>query len=722
MSDESKIDELLDLWEESIENGKEIGLEDLCCDHPNLIDEVKAKIEAIRRMDSCFQSFEKAPPPLSGSAHQRGPSSIEIKSKLLDLNLHDRGGLGVVYKAKDEELHRDVAVKFLNLNVAQSEEYRQRFLQEAEITGRLDHPGVVPVYASGESGDQQPFYVMRFIGGDTYDDVIRSYHKDKSGRSYTQGQLLRQKLLVQLASVCKTIGYAHNRGIIHRDIKPKNIMLGKYGETLVVDWGLAIPFQRDGKFRVLDEKTLVPQSSKDNVSREGEGTPVFMSPEQAAGKEDLGPASDIYSLGVVLYRALTGKFAFDGDSPITIRTAIMKGDFVAPRQIDNTIPADLESICLKAMSLIPQDRYATATEMADDIENFLADVPVNAFRYTLMQRIGRFIKQKQSLFLGLLTAAIALTLATSIASISFYKTRQDAKNSLVTARISQIDSLNMTCRMTAKSIQYNLEARLIAMEQLAGSMLLIDLIESADKTDSSDQIKTLLKRNRDSIQRRLPIVSLVLLNERGETIGAASDTEMAGDGSLWCWPYFHGGEGRLDLESDNVPLPTDHAALSPVYFCELRDLELCSLSVPVKKPNGSIIGVLVMDIQMGQFDPLIDNDSVAGASNQRFVSLVETRGDLQGALLHHPGLKNMSTDQVKKIHVCQSVLENVLAIGCDQVQPQMISDYVDPIGDPYDGMWNSVALPIQFRTRQSETLQCGWYLMVQDRPIKVGRE
>ena len=399
----------------------------------------------------------------------------------------------------------------------------------------------------------------------------------------------------------------------------------------------------------------------------------------------------------------------------------MKGSFVPPRQIDNSIPADLEAICLKAMSLIPKERYSTAIEMADDIENFLADVPVNAYRYSSFQRIGRFIQQKQSLFLGLLTAAIALTVASSIASISFYKTKQDAKNSLVTARISQIDSMNMTCRMTAKSIQYNLEARLIAMEQLVGSSRLTELIEDANQPESNDQINAMLKRNRDSIQKRLPTVALVLLNDRGEIIGVAQEDSMGVD-SLWCFPYFHGGELKLDRESDEVPLPTDHPSLSPVYFCDLRDLELCSLSVPVKKPDGSVIGVLVMDIQMGQFDPLIDSESVAGASNQRFASLVETRGDQQGVLLHHPGLKNMSTDQVKKIHVCESVLEKVIAIDCSQIQPQVIPDYVDPIGDQYDGQWNSVALPVQFRTRQKDLVQCGWYLMVQDRPIKVGRE
>jgi serine/threonine protein kinase len=178
-------------------------------------------------------------------------------------------------------------------------------VQEAEITGGLEHPGVVPVYGMGASPDGRPYHAMRLIQGDTLKDAVRKLHKGEPG-------VTLRGLLTRLVAVCNAGAYAHSRGVLHRDLKPANILLGKYGETLVVDWGLAKAAGRDlarSAGAAFNEGTLVPHSGDSSLqTRFGAaiGTPAYMSPEQAAGHlEQLGPACDVYGLGATLYTVLT---------------------------------------------------------------------------------------------------------------------------------------------------------------------------------------------------------------------------------------------------------------------------------------------------------------------------------------------------------------------------------------------------------------------------------
>src|SRR5262249_6312128 len=166
-------------------------------------------------------------------------------------------------------------------------------------------------------------------------------------------------LLGRFVAACNAIAYAHSRGVVHRDIKPANVMLGKYGETLVVDWGLAKTVGREevGQLADADEPTLRAHS-RSSATRTGAiaGTPAYLSPEQAAGHPDLGPASDLYSLGATLHTLLTGRVPSDGDSPDEVLRKVRRGAFVAPRTAKPGVPKALEAVCLKAMALRPQDR------------------------------------------------------------------------------------------------------------------------------------------------------------------------------------------------------------------------------------------------------------------------------------------------------------------------------------------------------------------------------
>jgi serine/threonine-protein kinase len=386
------------------------------------------------------------------------------------LRPHAQGGLGVVSVALDEELHREVALKEIQERHASEEQPRLRFLLEAEITGGLEHPGIVPVYGLGHHPDGRPFYAMRFVRGESLKEATARFHGEpgrvSAGSPINRGAnatplaqaaggepgclsagsvektrganatplannaappandaapLAFRRLLARFLDVCNAIAYAHSRGVLHRDIKPGNILLGPYGETLVVDWGLAKIVGRDepGAGGPGDEPTLCPPSasgSGETVPGTALGTPAYMSPEQAEGRLDLlGPASDVYSLGATLYAVLTGQAPFTGDDPAEVLRKVQRSDFASPRLVNPSIPKPLEAICLKAMALTQKDRYASPRALAEDIEHWLADEPVSAYREPWPDRARRWSRRHRTL----VTSAAAVLALGLLGSVGF---------------------------------------------------------------------------------------------------------------------------------------------------------------------------------------------------------------------------------------------------------------------------------------------------------------
>jgi serine/threonine-protein kinase len=354
------------------------------------------------------------------------------------LRAHAKGGLGEVFVALDEELRREVALKEIQQQFADNADFRSRFLREAEITGNLEHPGIVPVYGLGCHGDGRPFYAMRFIRGQSMKEAIARFHKSDQtpGRDPTERSLALRELLGRFVAVCHAVDYAHSRGVIHRDLKPSNVMLGEYGETLVVDWGVArcleVP-QSEPRGEAAPLSGTLSGDSAPTLMGQVVGTPGFLSPEQAEGRLDLvGPASDVHALGGTLYCLLTGRPPYAGTDG---RSQARRGDLVPASQLDPSVPPALEAVCARAMAVRPADRYATARMLAEEVQRWLADEPVQAYREPLPERLRRWSRRHRSLVSAgvVLLLAVAMGLAVGLWAVG----REQARTTRALAESEQ---------------------------------------------------------------------------------------------------------------------------------------------------------------------------------------------------------------------------------------------------------------------------------------------
>lgn len=367
------------------------------------------------KIEFLFQLIRTGVPsePTSSQAIDGAPRMVlNFKANLTKFKDFARGGLGQVFAAFDEELHREIAVKTILPKFAQNPEVFARFKQEMIITGALNHPGIVPIYGLG-SLDGKPCYIMRLIDGADLGEVVKKLYQSPISSDDWLIQLRRW--LGRFVSACYTIAYAHDRGIIHLDIKPANIMLGKFGETIVIDWGMA---QKTGESsqRSVTGDWLPALPDKFRRQKVG-GTPVFMSPEQAAGMVDkLSPASDIYSLGATLYFLLTGNLPYSADKKDTLFEKIQNGGFPPPRKVNPNVPIELEAICLKARALSPNDRYATASELADAIDLWLARGSTSV-GWSWIRKPGLTIKNGLANFLLIIVGLVGLVFGVIFAGI-----------------------------------------------------------------------------------------------------------------------------------------------------------------------------------------------------------------------------------------------------------------------------------------------------------------
>ncbi len=330
--------------------------------------------------------------------------------------LHAEGGLGKIWIAHDTDLNRDVALKEIKSSTAPNPESWRRFLKEAQITGQLEHPNIVPVYElARRKEDDQPFYTMRFLRGQTLRNAIAEFHRRRDGKPAHRLELQRQ-LLEPFVKVCQAVGYAHSRWVIHRDLKPENVVLGAHGEVVLLDWGLAKVVGQTGDDETSRYEPRISLSAdaetKQTVGQVG--TPAYMAPEQVEADNDLvGTRTDVYGLGAILFEILTANPPVTGSSVGEVFSKIQAGDIPRAREIEPSVPRALEAVCSKAMARRPDDRYARVEDLAEDVRRWIVDEPVSVHRDPLAVRVLRWGRRHRTL-----ASSLAALLVTAVIGLS----------------------------------------------------------------------------------------------------------------------------------------------------------------------------------------------------------------------------------------------------------------------------------------------------------------
>ncbi len=392
MSDRPGLTDLVLRWQQE----RSLSAEDLCAGCPELLDEVRQRLEALRSMEALLatpasgadEGSSRATLASDGAAAPVSGAGADIPGYEI-LGEVGHGGMGVVYKARQTRANRVVALKMILARSHATLEQKVRFQIEAEAVARLTHPHIVQLFEVGEH-DGLPFFTLEFCDGSALD------------RKLKDGPLPAAEAAALVEKLARAVHYAHLRGVVHRDLKPANVLRTVDGVPKITDFGLA--------------KRLDIDSS---LSKTGEvlGTPSYMAPEQATGKTgEVGPAVDVYALGAVLYECLTGRPPFRAATTFETLQQVLNAEPSAPSWLNPRVPRDLETICLKCLHKEPGKRYASADLLADDLGRFLRGEPVLARPVGRAERLWRWCR-RNPVVAGLTAAVAVLLLAALVGSL-----------------------------------------------------------------------------------------------------------------------------------------------------------------------------------------------------------------------------------------------------------------------------------------------------------------
>lgn len=494
-------------------------------------------------------------PERSASANDSSPQSA---SALIHGTMHHslvqphaEGGLGAVFLAIDESLQRAVALKEIKSKFASDSRSREQFLLEAQITARLSHPGIVPVYAIGAYPNGRPYYTMRFIQGLTLLDAIRHLHQRRSSIAVADWQTELKHLIRRFVAACHAISYAHHEGYLHRDIKPQNIMLGEYGEALVVDWGLAIRIPKrasdDKKANASSQSAAVaethfhmPPIETPIVDKSVVGTPAYMSPEQTLGNlREMDERSDIFSLGCTLYEISTGEIAFGGTTRQEVTDKILAGNFSEPRSINPCIPKPLAAICIKAIAFGKVDRYGSVNEFIADLEMWLDDEPPSVYQPSFVERMTRSLKRHRSLAISSSVVAATIFVATLVALVLV--SREQSRTLLALDRESQAREQTLAAldTVTDETISQTL-ARQTELSDADKQFFQNILVQYEKLLSNTSRVET--SETHDNYQRARGLQRVGTLR-RQLSLLEESETELRQSIELFC---------QMDVDKPNV--------------------------------------------------------------------------------------------------------------------------------------------------------------------------
>jgi len=387
-------------------------------------EEMRVELEEMLRAHEAERHLLRTPGEAAGTGSPEGRRLGEFEL----VEVLGRGGMGVVYRARDRA-GNDVALKQLHPGLALSSLHRERFEREAHTAARLDHPGIVRVLDEGED-DGVLFFVMEFIAGRSLDELVVEA-RESAPTETREDRADRLRRWVRLvADIADTLHYAHEHGVIHRDVKPQNVLVDDEGRPHLIDFGLA-------KFEALRSLT---------ISGDIAGTPYYMSPEQALAKRvKVDRRADVFSLGVVLYEMLTLRRPFEGDTQQDVLYSITFRDPASMRSVDRTIPRDLDTICFKAMEKRPADRYATAADLAADLRRHLDGKPVLAQSPSLVGRARRRLRphRRKVLFGGVAAGALVLGSGATLGGARWFARRHWPRLSVAAADGRDGDALRL---------------------------------------------------------------------------------------------------------------------------------------------------------------------------------------------------------------------------------------------------------------------------------------
>lgn len=431
--------------------------------------------------------------PASANGH---PMSLEYTRNFSIRGVIGQGGIGRVYLGFDKNIGREVAIKELldqqegDGRPETSLEFRKRFIREAKITGQLEHPSIIPVYEAGSREDGKIYYAMRYIRGKTMEDALKECEAGSQEVAFRQ----RMKLLDALMDVCEAVAYAHSKGIIHRDIKPSNIILGGFGETILIDWGLAKLLEQGESTLVGDSTGHTDGSDDGDMTVLGDiiGTPLYMAPEQTQGQSS--KRSDVYSLGVILFRIMTGELPYRGGLNGIVAALQNDKPSPSPRDLRADIPLELATICEKAMAKDPFQRFSDAKVMIDQLHAYRDGRLVSVHAYTRRELLQRFIARNRKTLAALAIMLVAIIVGAGLAfryALQAEQARAKAEAALVDiTRLSEL-ALEQSRRL-AQILNVGLDLVLKDMDQAARKLAEMDV---GDSTQREELLSSLTNRH-----------------------------------------------------------------------------------------------------------------------------------------------------------------------------------------------------------------------------------
>lgn len=544
-----------------------------------------------------------------------------------------QGGLGEVWLAHDENLNRNLAVKFLKEKLWDQPALRKRFEQEAQITGRLQHPNIIPIFQFGRRQAEDggvPFYAMPFVEGNTLRELIASFHQERRRGAMDRLALIR--LLDAFRSVCQAIAYAHSQGVLHRDLKPENVMVGKFGDVVVLDWGLAKDIRGDGGAAPTDvhpdskpateNKAIAvaradPPAHVAAVNEDPEthpgtlvGTPVYMAPEQASGNTAaVNERTDIFGLGGILFYLLTDRPPHERRQGESVDEFLFR---VATRpsrracEVERRAAPMLDAICARAMAFEPHERYATASQLAADVERWIVGEPAAGIRESVALKCSRWIVRRQR---GVISAGGATFVLLLLAAISWSHWSVSTKEVVE----QQLHDSHYAVQVFAKKL-------LVAAEKLAGDVRFLGESRSAyglleaRRSGNDSSIREAKRRFDDNLNRyasrRRTLRRAALIDFQGTPPERAALFEtsdlgkpivhQSSDEGLHAAERARGALEQLDDDSvilDKIYLVADSTRNPSQIWPRVR------LIAPVFDDKKSLAGAIVIDTQFGIVDP-----------------------------------------------------------------------------------------------------------------------